>query len=59
MPYIKFTKKVKGKKKWCIKNKETGKVYCSDSKEKREKMIRMHEAFKHGWKPTRIRRYNK
>jgi len=55
MPYKKFTKFVKGKKKWCIRNKRTGQVVCYRSKEVREKGIRMREAFKHGWKPTKLK----
>lgn len=56
MPYEKFTKiiheKGKKKKKWCIRNKETGNVTCFDSPEKRKTGIKMHQAFEHGWKPT-------
>ncbi|MBC8181495.1 hypothetical protein H8E88_10270 [candidate division KSB1 bacterium] len=50
MPYQKFTKIIKGKKNFCIKNKQTGKVTCYDSEKKRETGIRMKEAFKHGFK---------
>lgn len=53
MPYNKFTKKVKGVKKYCIKNKSTGKVTCYGSKAKRKTGIRMKHALKRGWKPTR------
>ena len=53
MPYTKFTKKVGGKKKQCIKNKETGKVTCYDSVKKRKEGIRIKEAFAHGFKATR------
>jgi len=47
MPYKRFTKTVKGKKKYCLENKITGKVYCSDTRAKREKVKRLHEKFKH------------
>jgi len=36
-----------------MENTDTGKSYCYDSETAREKGMRMHEAFKHGWKPTR------
>ena len=52
MPYEKFTKIVKGKKKYCLKNKVTGNVTCYSSEEKRNTGIRMKEAFAHGFKPT-------
>ena len=53
MPYLKFTKIVDGKKKYCIKNKKTGSITCYSSKKKREKGIRMKEAFAHGFKLTK------
>lgn len=53
MPYRKFTKKVKGKKKWCIQNLDTKKVTCYGSEAKRKTGIRMKHAFKKGFKPTR------
>ena len=53
MPYRLSTKKVKGKKKWCMTNKETGKTYCYDRKEAREKAMQIHEAYAHGWKPSK------
>jgi len=49
MPYRKFKKGGK----FCMENTDTGKSYCYDSETAREKGMRMHEAFKHGWKPTR------
>lgn len=52
MPYLKFTKVVDGKKKWCTKNLETGKVIMYDSAEKRKNGIKIREAIHHGWKPT-------
>lgn len=55
MPYEKFVKQVKGKKKFCIKNKQTGKVTCYDSEKKRETGIKMKHAFRAGWKPTRLK----
>ena len=58
MPYTKF----KRGKKFCMTSKDSGKTYCYDSEEKREKGVRMHEAFKRGWKPTRksfLKKYSK
>jgi len=52
MPYILSTKKVEGKKKWCMTNKSTGKTYCYDSDKDRAKGMKMHHAFAGGWKPT-------
>ena len=52
MPYSLSTTTAKGKKKWCMTNKATGKRYCYSSATARKKGMRMHEAFKHGWKPT-------
>ena len=45
MPYNKFTKTVKGKKKFCLKAILTGKVYCSDTPAKRDKVKRLHEMY--------------
>ena len=47
MPYNNITKTVKGKKKFCSVAKDTGKTYCSDSPEKRKKLQKLHEMFKH------------
>lgn len=58
MPYQKFTKTVKGKKKYCTRNKNTGKVRCFSSKGKRKTMIKMAHAYDSGWKPTGRRRRN-
>lgn len=52
MPYTNFTKKVKGKKKWCMTSKDSGKTYCYNSAKERTEGARMHEAYKHGFKPT-------
>lgn len=52
MPYEKFTRVIKGAKKWCMKSLDSGKTYCYKSKADRDKGMQMHEAFKHGWKPT-------
>ncbi|MFX0134121.1 MAG: hypothetical protein ACFFDN_10805 [Candidatus Hodarchaeota archaeon] len=52
MPYSKFTKIVKGKKKYCTRNLETGEVVEYDSAEKRASGIQMREAIHHGFKPT-------
>ena len=52
MPYKLSTRKVKGKTKSCMTNKNTGKTYCYSSAKARKKGMMMHEAFKHGWKPT-------
>jgi hypothetical protein len=59
MPYALSTKKIKGKKKWCMTNKNTGKTYCYKSKTVREKGMKMHEAFSHNWKPTGKAKVNK
>ena len=48
------TKKEGGKTKYCMTSKDTGKTYCYDSSAERKKGIKMHEAFKHGFKPTRM-----
>ena len=53
MPYKNFTKKVEGKKKFCMTNIRTGKTYCYKSKTAREEGARLHEAFKHGFKMTK------
>ena len=46
MPYTLSTKTVKGKKKWCMTSKDTGKTYCYDSASARAKGMKMHEIFK-------------
>ena len=51
MPY-KLSKLKKGKKKYVMKSLETGKTYHYSTAAARKKAMRMHEAFKHGWKPT-------
>jgi len=56
MPYQDFSKTVKGKRKYCMRNKKTGKEYCYDSAKEREEGKRIHEAFVHGFKPTRKKR---
>lgn len=53
MPYSFSTKKVKGKIKQCMTSKESGKTYCYNSDAEMKRGMRMHEAFKHGFKPTR------
>jgi len=55
MPYKKYTKTVKGKKKYCIKNKNTGKETCFCSEEKRNNGIRIREAYAHSWKPKKLK----
>jgi len=57
MPFHKFTKTVKGKKKYCTKHLVKGTVVCYDSEEKRKTGIKMRYAFDSGWKPTKIKRY--
>lgn len=52
MPYRLNTKKRDGKKVYCMTNKNTGKTYCYKSVTARKEGMRMHEAYKHGWKPT-------
>ena len=56
MPYTLSTRSVKGKKKFCMTSKETGKTYCYDSPEARKKAMKMHHAFKSGWKMTRLKK---
>jgi len=46
MPYILSERKGK----YCMTNKNTGKSYCYDSAGAREKGMKMHEAFSHGFK---------
>ena len=53
MPYRNFTKQVGGKTKYCMEAIRTGKTYCYDSSEAREKGARTHEMFAHGFRPTR------
>jgi len=53
MPYTYLIQTKEGRKKYCMTNKSTGKTYCYDSPEAREKGAKMHEAFAHGFKPTR------
>ena len=52
MPYKKFTQVIKGKKVYCTKNKETGKIVHYSSVKKRKRGMKIREAFAHGWKPT-------
>jgi len=47
MPYRNFTKQVGGKTKYCMEAIRTGKTYCYDSSEAREKGARTHEMFAH------------
>jgi len=54
MPYKKFIKRTKEGVKYCMTSLDSGKTYCYRSKEARNKGIRMHEAFKHGFKLTKI-----
>ncbi|MCD6194285.1 MAG: hypothetical protein J7L26_12610 [Candidatus Aminicenantes bacterium] len=53
MPY-EIRKKKKGKKvKWCVYNKETGKLKgCSDTKAKAVAHMRLLYGVEHGWEPT-------
>jgi len=53
MPYILSQRKSKdGGKLYCMKSEDTEKTYCYKSEADRKKGMQMHEAFKHGWKPT-------
>ncbi len=47
MPYRKFVQNIKGKKKYCLENKRTGKVTCYGSDKKRVKGARIREFFTH------------
>lgn len=49
MPYRLF----KRNGKYCMENRNTGKTYCYDTKKERTEGMKMHEAFAHGFKPTR------
>jgi len=51
IPY-KLSKLKKGKKKYAMKSLETGKTYHYSTAAARKKAMRLHHAFKHGWKPT-------
>lgn len=53
MPYNFSTKKVKGQIKHCMTSKDSGKTYCYNSESTMKKGMRLHEAFKHGFKMTR------
>lgn len=53
MPYNFSVRMKQGKKKFCMTSRNTGKTYCYDSEEKRKEGARIHEAFSHGFKPTR------
>ena len=55
MPY-KLSKLKTGKKKYVMTNKNTGKSYHYSTAAARKKGMRMHEAFKHGFKMTRKRK---
>mgnify|MGYP001609705307 CR=1 FL=1 len=52
MPYTLGTKMREGKKMYCMTAKDSGKEYCYHSEEARKNGMRMHEAYKHGFKPT-------
>lgn len=45
MPYRRFTKTVKGKKRWCAENVQTGKVVCYDSKVERERGLKIRMSY--------------
>jgi len=53
MPFKKFTKIVKGQKKFCIKKLTDGTVTCYASKKKRDTGIKMKYAFESGWRPKK------
>ena len=59
MPYTLSSPTIKGKKKYCMTNKETGKRYCYDSPEARSNGMQMHEAYAGGWKPNRKKKKSK
>ena len=52
MPYTTRTKMRNGKKVYCMTSSDTGKTYCYKSMAAMKKGQKMHEAFKHGFKPT-------
>ena len=47
MPYDYSVKKLGKKKKFCMTSKESGRTYCSDTLEKRKRVQRLHEVWKH------------
>ena len=47
MPYTLSTRIVKGKKKYCMTAKRTGKTYCYDSLNARRMGIKMHMRYAH------------
>ena len=52
MPYLKFTKVIKGKKYYCTKNLDTNEVIKYESEEKRKHGMMMRHAIDKGFKPT-------
>jgi len=47
MPYTYSTQTKEGRKKFCMTSKKTGKTYCYDSPEARERGAKTHEMFAH------------
>jgi len=45
MPYNLSTRIVKGKKKYCMTSKRTGKTYCYSSEADRKQGMRLHEYY--------------
>ena len=52
MPYRLYTKLKAGKKLFCMETISSGKNYCYKTKADRDTGMKMHHAFKSGWKPT-------
>jgi len=55
MPYDKFTCVKAGKKMYCTRNIETGKIVHYTSEKNRETGMRMREMFSHGFVPSHLR----
>jgi len=41
--------------KFCMRSKRTGKTYCYSTRQARARGMRLHEAFSHGFVPTRAK----
>ena len=52
IPYTLSKKTVKGKTKYCMTSKDSGKTYCYSSPAARTDAMKLHHAYKKGWKPT-------
>ena len=56
MPYTEIKEEtVKGKRKWCFRNKETGQRICADSRQKA--VLAMRARYAHAQEFSRINRF--